>query len=182
MKVLSVNLGERKKVTWKGKEVETGIFKFPVEKSIFLNTETVDNDAVVDRRYHGGERKAVYMYGHNHYEFWQKHYPNLEWSNGMFGENITVEHLDEHEIKSGDIYKIGEAIVEATIPREPCFKLGIRFNDAKVVKQFFLEDKSGVYFKIIQPGNVQEGDVLELIEKAENGKTINEIYVEKRNR
>lgn len=182
MKVLSVNLGERKKVIWKGKEVETGIFKYPVEKPIFLNTEHVDDDAVVDRRYHGGEKKALYVYGFNHYAFWQKHYPHLEFTHGMFGENITVESLNEHEIKTGDVYKIGEAIVEATIPREPCFKLGIRFEDAKVVKQFFLEDKPGVYFKILQPGNVQEGDVLELVEKAKKTKSIYELYVEKRTR
>ncbi|WP_196885770.1 MOSC domain-containing protein [Aureivirga sp. CE67] len=182
MKVLSVNLGERKKVIWKGKEIETGIFKYPVDKPIFVNKEHVDDDAVVDRKYHGGEQKALYVYGFNHYEFWQKHYPELEFSHGMFGENITVENLDEHEIKTGDVYKIGEAIIEATIPREPCYKLGIRFDDAKVVKQFFLEDKPGVYFKIIQAGNVQSGDILELVEKAENAKSINEIYFEKRKR
>ena len=85
MKIVSVNLGERKTVPWKNKFVETGIFKFPVDQPVYLDVHDVKKDAIVDRKYHGGIDKAVYGYGAQHYGFWKKLYPHLEWSYGMFG-------------------------------------------------------------------------------------------------
>ncbi|MFZ2431636.1 MAG: MOSC domain-containing protein, partial [Lutibacter sp.] len=82
MKVISVNIGERKVLNHKGKIVETGIFKYPVNQPIFLGTEDVENDAVIDRKYHGGIEKAVYGYSQNHYAYWKGLYPNLDWNYG----------------------------------------------------------------------------------------------------
>ncbi|MGK0384868.1 MAG: MOSC domain-containing protein YiiM [Bacteroidia bacterium] len=95
MKVKSVNRGEARLVDWRGKKVSTGIFKYPVEGAIFLGTEDVVDDDVVDRKYHGGVDKAVYAYSADHYPFWKEQYPALDWSLGMFGENLTIEGLDE---------------------------------------------------------------------------------------
>ena len=89
MKVISVNIGEKRTVTWKYKTYETGMFKYPVEDAIFLGEEDVINDHVIDRRFHGGIDKAVYAYGENHYGFWKELYPDLEFSYGMFGENLN---------------------------------------------------------------------------------------------
>jgi len=176
MKVISVNLGERKVLNYKGKIVETGIFKFPVKHPIFLGTEDVENDAVVDRRYHGGINKAVYGYSENHYNYWKELYPNLDWQYGMFGENLTISNLEETEICVGNTYKLGEVVLEVTKPREPCFKLGIRFGTQKIVKQFWNATKSGIYFKVIQTGKVAVGDELILISKLENSQTIAEVF------
>ena len=78
MKVISVNLGEKKVINYKGKLIETGIFKYPVDHSIFLGTEDVEDDAVIDRKYHGGIDQAVYGYSENHYDYWKQLYPKLE--------------------------------------------------------------------------------------------------------
>ena len=94
MKVVSVNIGERKGVKYRGKTVQTGVFKKPVTHPIILGKFDVEGDAVIDRRYHGGEFKACYLYSADHYEFWKNKYPDLEWEYGMFGENITVEGLN----------------------------------------------------------------------------------------
>ena len=176
MKVVSVNIGERRTIDYKGKIVETGIFKYPVEKSIFLGTEDVEGDAVIDRKYHGGIDQAVYGYAENHYEFWKQLYPNLDWQFGMFGENLTISNLEETEICFGDTYKLGEVLIEVTKPREPCMKLGLRFGTQKVVKQFWDSTKCGVYFKVLQTGNVAKGDKLILVKKAVNTPTIAEVY------
>ena len=64
-------------------------------------------------------------------------YPELNWDWGMFGENLTVEGLDESIMRIGDIYKIGNAIVQVSQPREPCYKLGVRFGNAKILKECF---------------------------------------------
>ncbi|MFD1294916.1 MOSC domain-containing protein [Lutibacter holmesii] len=180
MIVKSVNIGERKEINYKGKIVTTGIFKQPVNKAIFLGKEDVENDAVIDRRYHGGIEKAVYAYSENHYAYWKELYPNLDWHYGMFGENLTITNLEETQIFVGSQYKLGETILEVTKPREPCSKLGIVFGTQKVVKQFWNSTKSGVYFKVLQTGNVKTGDALVLLKKAENTPSISAVYETKK--
>ncbi|KUO67069.1 MAG: sulfurase [Lutibacter sp. BRH_c52] len=180
MKVISVNIGERKVLNYKGKIVETGIFKFPVNHPVFLGTEDVENDAVIDRKYHGGIAQAVYGYSQNHYEYWKVLYPDLDWNYGMFGENLSISNLEETEIFVGSTYKLGEALLEVTKPREPCYKLGIRFGTQEILKQFWNSTKSGIYFKVLQTGNVTVGDELILVNKAENSPTIAEVYETKK--
>ncbi len=180
MKVISVNIGEKRKIQWRKKLVETGIFKFPVETPIFLDIEDVKNDNVIDRKYHGGIEQAVYAYSENHYEYWKNLYPNLEWNYGMFGENLTITNLDETNIYVGSVYQLGEATIEVTKPRQPCYKLGIRFNNQKVIKQFWNSTKSGIYFKVLQIGNVTKNDELILLENAIDNPTIAQVYKSKR--
>ncbi len=180
MKIVSVNIGEKRKVKWRNKIVETGIFKFPVDNPIFLDIEDVKNDHVVDRKYHGGIEKAVYAYGEQHYEYWKGLYPKQEWTYGMFGENLTVTNLDETNIRVGSTYQLGEAIIEVTKPREPCYKLGIRFNDPTIIKQFWNSTKSGIYFKILRTGYVGKSEEMILLNKPINNPTIAEVYESKR--
>lgn len=180
MKVISVNIGERKVLNYEGKIIETGIFKFPVNHPIFLGTEDVENDAVIDRKYHGGIEQAVYGYSQNHYSYWKELYPNLDWCYGMLGENLTISNLEETKIFVGNIYKLGEALLEVTQPRTPCYKLGIRFETQEILKQFWNSTKSGIYFKVLQTGNVSIGDELTLVNQAENSPTIAEVYESKK--
>jgi len=180
MKVVSLNIGERKKVQWKNKVYETGIFKYPVDTPIFLDREDVKGDNVVNRIYHGGVLQAAYAYGEQHYDYWKKLYPNHDWNYGMFGENITITNLNEEEIHVGSIYQLGKATIEVTKPRQPCLKLGIRFNDVKIIKQFWHSSKSGLYFKILETGNVSKNDELILLENKPENMTIAELYASKR--
>ena len=180
MKVMSVNIGKKKSINYKGRVIETGIFKLPVKHPIFLDIEDVENDVVVDRRYHGGIDQAVYGYSEDHYKYWKGLYPNLDWEYGMFGENLTISNLEETEIHVGSIYKLGETILEVTKPREPCMKLGLRFGTQKILKQFWNETKSGIYFKILKTGNVEIGDELTLSYNSETSPTISEVYKSKK--
>jgi MOSC domain-containing protein YiiM len=176
MKVVSVNLGVKKSVNWRGKEVETGIFKYPTNSSIRLGKEDVEDDQVIERKYHGGIDKACYIYSADHYPYWEQLYPELNFQPGMFGENITIEGLDETQIFIGDIFQIGEAKVEVSQPREPCYKLGFRFNTQKVLKQFLNTLYSGIYLRVIEEGEVKVGDKLELIEKGYDYANLAECY------
>jgi len=180
MKLVSVNVGEKKTINYKGRIIETGIFKKPMDFPIFLGEEDVEKDAVIDRKYHGGIDQAVYAYSENHYQYWKELYPNLEWNFGMFGENLTISNLEETEIKVGNQYKLGETIIEVTKPREPCMKLGLVFGTQKILKQFWNSTKCGIYFKVLQTGNVAVDDELILIKKAENSPTISEVYETKK--
>ena len=175
MKIVSTNIGEPRVMNWNGKEVKTGIFKFPVDHPIFLGSEDVENDHVIDRRYHGGIDKACYLYSADHYNYWKKLYPELDFFWGMFGENLTVEGLHETQVNIGDIFQIGEAVVQATQPRQPCFKLEFRFKNNHIVKQFVDSGFSGVYVRIIKNGNVKTGDQVELIER-KNSISVQKVY------
>jgi len=175
MKIISVNVGTRKKVNWRNKIITTGIFKHPVTH-INLGEENVLGDDVIDRKCHGGIEKAVYAYSLDHYEFWQQLYPQLEFNYGMFGENLTISHLYEERIRVGEIFKVGTAKVEATKPREPCYKLGIRFNDSKIIKQFWNSSMCGVYFKIVQAGEVKADDIFIRTVHKPDKPTIAEVY------
>ena len=176
MKIISTNIGDRKEITYKNKKVTTGIFKYPVEEPIFLDIEEVKGDEISDRKHHGGINQAVYGYSQKHYEYWKLKYLELEWNFGMFGENLTIDELDETKIHVGDTYKVGEAIIEATLQRNPCYKLGVRFNDMKIVKQFWSTTMCGVYFKVIQPGLVNVGDELKQTKSSKTNPTIADLY------
>jgi len=176
MIVKSVNIGEKKTINYKGKIVETGIFKHPVEKSIFLGKEDVENDEVIDRRYHGGIDQAVYGYSENHYKYWKQLYPDLDWKYGMFGENLTISNLEETILKVGSTYQLGEVIIEVSKPRQPCFKLGLVFGTQAILKQFWNSTMSGIYFKVLKTGYVSNGDALILIKESSNSQTIAMVY------
>lgn len=180
MKIISTNIGERKTVTYKNKTVETGIFKYAVDKPVFLDTEEVKGDEISDRKHHGGINQAVYAYSLKHYAYWKSFYPNLDWQNGMFGENLTIDDIDETKIHVGDTFKVGDTILEATLQRDPCYKLGIRFNNMKIVKQFWNTTMCGVYFKVLQTGFVKSGNEFHQLKSCIENPTIEDLLMNRR--
>jgi len=176
MQVVSTNLGEKKTVNWKGKKVETGIYKQPVEGAIYLGAYGVQKDQVVDLKVHGGIDKSCYLYSEDHYSYWKEVYSQLGWNWGMFGENLTVSGLDESKIYIGDIYEVGDAHIQVSQPRQPCYKLGIRFGDQKILKDFIKSGFSGAYVRVIKEGLVKKGDTLKLIIRSRSGLPVSEIF------
>jgi MOSC domain-containing protein YiiM len=96
MRVLSVNVGLPREVTWRGKPVTTGIYKEPVGGRVAVATLSLAGDAQADLRVHGGRDKAVYAYPSEYYELWSRARPELELDPGTFGENLTTEGLRLH--------------------------------------------------------------------------------------
>ena len=177
MKIVSTNIAKPTTIEWDGQKVETGIYKHAVEIPIFLGIEDVVDDHVIDRRYHGGADKACYLYSADHYPFWQNKYPKLEWQWGMFGENLTVSGLDESQIRIGDRFQLGNAVVQVTQPRQPCFKLGVRFGDQSVVADFWSSPFPGVYVRVLVPGEVKTGDQLILIESNPESPFVSQVFL-----
>jgi MOSC domain-containing protein YiiM len=174
-RILSVNVSLPREIDHKGQIISTGIFKEPIEGRIKLRTLNLDGDRQADLSVHGGPDKAVYTYSVEHYEYWRGVFPDLEMPNGMFGENLTVEGLVESEINVGDVFRIGSAIVTATQPRMPCYKLGIKFGRMDVIKKFLASGRSGIYFKVSKEGQVSTGDSICQITKDLNQITISDI-------
>lgn len=176
MQILSTNLSKPSSFVWNGKKEQTGIFKYPVAESIFLGHTDVKNDTVIDRKHHAGANKACYLFSAEQYPYWQQLYPHLEWNWGMFGENLTVSGLDESELRIGDTYTIGSALVQVSQPREPCYKLGIRFNDQAILKQFIERGFPGTYVRILKEGTVSTGNRMQLQKQSDNPLTVKQFY------
>lgn len=176
MKIVSTNIAEPMTFLWNGKEETTGIYKKPTSKAIFLGKEDVKGDEISDRKHHGGIFKACYIFSADQYGYWKNLYPNLDWTYGMLGENLTVSGLDETKIRIGDIYKIGEAKVQITQPREPCYKFGVKFGSQAVLKQFIDHGFSGTYVSVMEEGFVKIGDEMKLLKAAENSLTTFQFF------
>lgn len=176
MKVIAVNIARPTVINWRGKEVKTGIYKLPVPDPIVLEAEDVKGDTVVDRKYHGGKDKACYLFSADHYPYWKNLYPDLDWNWGMFGENITVQGFDEADIRIGDVMKIGSAVVQVSQPRQPCFKLGIRFGDQKVLKHFITHAFPGAYLRVLSRGTVAAGDPVTILERDPRQLSLKNIF------
>ena len=174
-KILSVNVSLPKEVDFEGQKVTTGIFKEPIEGRVMLRTLNLDGDKQADLTVHGGPDKAVYAYPIEHYEFWHKVYSKMEMPNGMFGENLTTEGLMEADVYVGDVFKIGSSKVIATQPRMPCYKLGVKFGRMDVLKKFLVSGRSGVYFKVLEEGEVGARDSIIQIHKDTNRVAISDI-------
>src|SRR6516162_7860839 len=176
MKLLSVNVGFPREVEWNGRIVRTSIFKAPVPGRVQVRKLNLDGDQQSDLTVHGGVDKAVYVYPSEHYAFWRKELPNADLSWGAFGENFTTEGaLDDKAVHIGDRFRIGSAEFVVTQPRMPCFKLGIRFGRADMVKRFLHSGRNGFYFAVAQEGEVAAGDSIELLKRDENGIAVADI-------
>src|SRR5881397_394748 len=175
MKILSVNVGLPREVTWQGKIVTTGIFKEPVNAPVMMRTLNLEGDRQADLTVHGGVSKAVYAYSSEHYGYWRTELPGVDLPWGMFGENFTTEGLLEEDVYIGDRFRIGETEVMVTEPRMPCYKLGIKFGRADIIKRFLASRHTGFYFAVVRQGMVGAGDAAELIGREQQAISVADI-------
>jgi MOSC domain-containing protein YiiM len=156
--VRSVNVSLPKQVQHKNKPVSTGIFKRPVSGRVAVNQFNLAGDQQVDLVNHGGEHKAVYGFASDHYAFWQQTLGQPEFHYGKFGENLTIDGLDESRLCIGDQLQVGHCVLEITQPRVPCFKLGLAFDREEMPRLFVENAATGIYFRVIETGSVGSGD------------------------
>jgi MOSC domain-containing protein YiiM len=175
MKILPVNVGLPREVDWQGKLVTTGIFKEPVKGPVMLRRLNLDGDGQADLAVHGGVTKAVYAYPSEHYAFWRTELPAVDLPWGMFGENLTTEGLLEDAVYIGDRFRVGQTELMVTEPRMPCYKLGIKFGRADIIKRFLASRRSGFYFAVAHEGMVSAGDALELIGREQQDISVADI-------
>ena len=175
MRVVSVNVGLPREVEWKGITVSTGIFKEPVAGAVMMRRNNLDGDRQADLTVHGGPNKAVYGYASEHYPYWRKQYPQMELPWGVFGENLTTEGVSEDSLHIGDTVRVGSALLKVVQPRQPCYKLQIRFGRDDIIQRFLVSGRSGFYFSIVEEGEVEAGSAIEVLSRDENQITIADI-------
>ncbi|QVL46169.1 MAG: MOSC domain-containing protein [Methylophilaceae bacterium] len=163
MKLISVNISQPEPIEINGDTVLTGINKLPQTKRIWLNKINLVGDGQADLTVHGGEFQAVYSYPVEHYAHWQQCLAKDALPYGTFGENFTVSGLLETDVYVGDMFKVGGAVIQATMPRIPCFKLANKLNNTAIIKDFLWSGYSGFYHKVIEEGEVGAGDEITLL-------------------
>ena len=175
MHLVSINTALPQDINWQGKTVRTSIFKQPVAGPVRVLAEHLVGDGQADLRVHGGPDKAVYAYPQEHWAYWQNLLPAAQLVPGAFGENLTTTGLLESNVRVGDCFQVGTAVLMAIQPRRPCAKLGIRLGRPSVVREFEKAGRSGIYFRVQQPGVIKAGDAITLLEPSPHAVTIQDM-------
>lgn len=172
--VLSVNVGRPRIVEWFGRQVTTAIWKEPAAGRVRVAGINLEGDDQADRRVHGGSDKAVYAYAVEDYRWWAGEL-DQPISPGTFGENLTTEGLDLPATVVGEHWQVGTCLLEASAPRLPCFKLGIRMGDAGFVDRFSRAGRYGTYLRILVEGDVGAGDPIAVVSRPDHGLRVVDI-------
>lgn len=184
MRVESVNVGEIRSVELEGRTITTAIWKHPVSGRLAVRGVNVDGDAQADRSVHGGPDKAIYVYSLDDTDWWED-VLGRELGPGAFGENLSTRGVELSETRIGDRWTVGSTLLEVRQPRVPCFKLGLRMDDAGFPKRFARAGRPGLYLAIIEEGEIGAGDEIEVVERAAHDVTValaNHAYLHDRTR
>ena len=157
-RLLSLNVGLPRDVTWNGKIVHTAVWKLPIKGRTMVRKLNVDGDGQADLAGHGGEQRAVFVYQMDSYRYWEHFLQRNDFNYGQFGENFTVDGLRDNEVCIGDRYRIGQALFEVSQPRVTCYRVGIRMNEPRMPALLVEHRRPGFYFRVLQEGVVSAGD------------------------
>jgi ferredoxin-NADP reductase/MOSC domain-containing protein YiiM len=157
-RLLSVNVGLPRDISWQGEKVFTSVWKAPVQGRRMVRRLNVDGDGQGDLSGHGGEHRAVLVYQMDSYRHWEQQLGRSNSTFGQFGENFTVEGLADSEVCIGDRYRIGGALFEVSQPRVTCYRVGIRMNEPQMAALLVSHHRPGFYMRVLEEGEVGSGD------------------------
>lgn len=152
----------------------TGFFKKPTSGLVWLGKTNLDGDGQADLDNHGGPDKAVNVYPIEHYPYWIQALTLPELPVGAFGENFTTEGLVESNLCIGDVFEVGESLVQVSQPRQPCWKLARRWRVNDLALRVQETGRTGWYFRVLREGHVQAGNKLVLLERHHPSWTVSE--------
>lgn len=166
MQIISINVGLPVEHVYGDQRVMTGGYKQPVSGA-WLRRRGFEGDGQADLANHGSPDQAVLVYAHDHYPDWEARL-GRSLAPGAFSENLTVIGATETAIRVGDVYRIGEAVVQATQPRQPCYKLAHKLGEPRLVDWVIAARQGGVYFRVLTEGRITTDCAFELVEAHED--------------
>ena len=175
-RIISVNTGRPREVHVNGQTVRTSIWKSPRNGRARVATLNIEGDQQSDLTVHGGPAKAVYCYPSEHYAYWRQELPGFDLPWGVFGENLTTEGLFETDVRIGDRFQAGTAEFLVTQPRQPCFKLAIRFNREDMIRRFLVSGRPGFYVAVVREGDIGAGDPVTFTARNEDSLSVAAIF------
>src|SRR5215217_3031228 len=174
-RLVAVNVGQPRTITWRGRSVRSGIWKEPVAGRRRVGALNVDGDAQADLIGHGGEHRAVFVYQLESYRYWEAELGRRLAGSGRFGENFTVAGLADDEVCIGDRFRIGSALFEVTQPRVTCFKVGIRLDEPRMPALLTGHRRPGFYLRVIEEGEVGPGDEIVRVAGGTHGLSVAQV-------
>lgn len=172
-KVRAIHTAKITELTFGRKTFPSALLKQPIQKEMFLTYTGLAEDEQTPE-HHGGTEKALCLYPYDHYSFWDG-WMEMHDGAALFGENITTEGIDERNTHIGDRFEFGEAVIEVTEPRQPCFKIAAKYNKPELIVRMRESGYTGFYFRVIKEGSVKPGDSLVLLERDPAGITVQEV-------
>ncbi len=174
MRIESVNVARAETIEHGGKSMTTGICKRPVDEAVTVTEEGIPGDAILATKHHGGPDQAIYAYSADDYDWWAET-TGREYPPGIFGENLTIRDLPS-DLRIGDRLLIGEVVLEATAPRIPCDTLSTRMRDKGFGLAFRRAERPGIYFRVLNEGDIRAGDSVTLVESDSCDVTILDLF------
>lgn len=174
-RLLSVNVGLPRDISWQGETVRTAVWKEAVQGRQMVRRLNIDGDKQGDLIGHGGEQRAVFVYQIESYHYWEHQLNRNDFVFGQFGDNFTIEGLSDEEVCIGDRYQIGNALFEVTQPRVTCYRIGIRMNEPQMPALLVAHRRPGFYLRVLQEGEVEAGNEILKVADGPERMTITEI-------
>lgn len=174
MRIESINIGRTETIDFRGESFETGICKYPVDGPVAVTVEGLPQDAILAVRHHGGPDQAIYAYSSDDYDWWAQA-TGREFRPGLFGENLTIRDMPS-DMRVGDRLLIGEVVLEATAPRIPCATLTARLQDPGFGQMFRDAERPGIYFRVLNEGEIETGDPVTFVESGDFDVTILDLF------
>ena len=174
MRLESVNVGRAETIAHGNKSMTTGICKRPVDGAVPVTTGGIPGDAIIATKHHGGPDQAIYAYSADDYDWWAET-TGRTYPAGIFGENLTIRDLPS-DLRIGDRLLIGEVVLEATSPRIPCDTLSTRMEDKGFGLAFRKAERPGIYFRVLNEGQIRAGDAVTLVESDSCNVTVVELF------
>ena len=171
----AIHVGKPGTYRFHSRTISTGFIKKTISRRAWLSRSGLEGDGQADLKNHGGEEKAVLGYALDHYSFWEDKY-SRSFPPPAFGENLTIKGLTETEVCIGDVFQLGEAVIEVSQPRNPCYKIAAVHQIKEMPAVVTETGRCGYYFRVLQEGYVAPDDQLELLAKAEKRLSIADIY------
>jgi MOSC domain-containing protein YiiM len=174
-RLLSVNVGRPRELEFQGKLVTSSIWKVPVEGPVRVRGVNLEGDDQADREVHGGPDKAVYSYAIEDVRWWEGELGRtLELS--AFGENLTTSGIDVSDAFIGERWEVGTALLEVSEPRAPCWKLGVKMEDAAFPKKFTKAQRPGAYLRIVREGVLAANDPIRVADRPGHGVRVRDVF------
>lgn len=148
-------------------EVLSGIGKQARQGALWLGLNGLEGDEQGDRVYHGGPEKALHHYAAEHYRYWRERYPDsaVPYVAGAFGENVSTLGMSEREVHVGDVFRVGDTLVQVSQGRQPCFRVNLRLGRPDAALALQASGHTGWYYRVLREGWLAAGDVFELVDR-----------------
>ncbi|MFA6236863.1 MAG: MOSC domain-containing protein [Bacteriovorax sp.] len=173
-KILGIFTGQIARLS---NNVESAITKHP-ETVLKIKKHAIEHDNIANKKFHGGDMRVVHHYSLKNYNFLKEKFPEIadRFVPGSFGENILTEELTEAELNIGDIYSLGSAKIQLTVPRRPCATINYAYNDDRILKVVMEAGRTGWFYRVLEEGEVRVGDYLELIDQPFPGLPVSKLF------